>query len=224
MKYLNKKLVIASIVALLVLCLGLIVGWQFYKHGKAKLVINIAPQDAQIYLNDKKIKSGTSYIKAGDYNLSFERNGFDTSSASVVARVNQTTTVSRTLTPNSEEGRLYESLHMQEFSKVADIIDSELFQYSPYLNANWTELNYPLLTILPIDMSPLFRIEYGQSQKYSADPYKKAVYIYSTTPADKQSALLNIYVNGFDPSDYEIVFENDIPKIENQFEAPEVGE
>jgi|GEM_PF-4582924 len=66
---------------------------------------------------------------------------------------------------------------------------------------------YPLLKKLPIDTLPLYKITGGQSKKYPNDKTKVAIYIISDSPADTQNALDYIRGLGFDPSDYEFVFQ-----------------
>lgn len=67
---------------------------------------------------------------------------------------------------------------------------------------------YPIITDLPQDISPIFRIDYGVSKRYPNDPTKIALYISYDNVADKISALDYIYRMGYDPSDYEIIFES----------------
>jgi hypothetical protein len=66
----------------------------------------------------------------------------------------------------------------------------------------------PLISKLPLDVSPAFIIDYGASVKYPDDPTKIAIYIFSANPSNKHDAISSIYFLGYDPSDYEIVFKN----------------
>ena len=55
-------------------------------------------------------------------------------------------------------------------------------------------------------MSPLYKIGQGISKKNPSE-LSVAIYIASNNPTDKLSALQEIYNLGYDPSDYEIIFE-----------------
>jgi hypothetical protein len=67
---------------------------------------------------------------------------------------------------------------------------------------------YPIIAELPIDRTPLFRIDYGVSKKYPKNSKKIALYISSDSPDDQLSAIKYIYEMGYDPSDYEILFKD----------------
>ena len=65
----------------------------------------------------------------------------------------------------------------------------------------------PITNVLPIDVSPQYKIEYGRSKKYPNDYSKGAIHIRSASTRDKNDAVEMIYDAGYDPSDYELIFE-----------------
>lgn len=69
------------------------------------------------------------------------------------------------------------------------------------------ENTYPITKNLPLDISPEYRIDYGTSIKYPNDPSKIALYISANSSLNKHAALQAIYLFGYDPSDYEIIFQ-----------------
>lgn len=69
------------------------------------------------------------------------------------------------------------------------------------------EKTYPITNNLPLDISPEYKIEFGSSVKYPNDPSKIALYISSNSNKNTHAALQAIYLFGYDPSDYEIIFQ-----------------
>jgi hypothetical protein len=216
-RQITKKKLLLILVTVALLAVSPFIAWQIYTKGKTKLTVNVAPRDAKISLNDSSIKIGANYVKPGDYTITISRNGFETYSQSISIKASEPLAISKLLSASSTEGTTYEKQHVEEFSRVADIIDEEEYTYNAYSNTEWTEQNYPLLVSLPVYMSSLFSIEYGQSEKYPNDPSKKAVIIYADTPDGKQSALMYIYSMGFDPSDYEILFKTNYATNPEEF-------
>jgi hypothetical protein len=66
---------------------------------------------------------------------------------------------------------------------------------------------YPLISELPVDRGS-WRIDYGRSQEHPKDTSSVALYITSVDATSRQSALDWIRQQGFDPSKYEIVFQD----------------
>jgi hypothetical protein len=120
--------------------------------------------------------------------------------------------------PSNQAGIDYRDSHKTEFQKVYDIANGQVVKSTDDKVAN-----YPIIRYLPTSTDTLlfnsedptwapydaekFVMNYGQSQKHPYDASKLAIYITADHPAGKQSAIAYIYSVGFDPSDYEIIFE-----------------
>ena len=63
----------------------------------------------------------------------------------------------------------------------------------------------PIISVLPA-VDPEFRIDYGQSVLFPNQSGAIALYIKADTPDGRVQAVAWIRNNGFDPSDYEIIF------------------
>jgi hypothetical protein len=66
---------------------------------------------------------------------------------------------------------------------------------------------YPLVAMLPhLDLD--FRIDYGKGVRSKDTVSSTAIYIRAFSPAARREAISWIRQQGYDPSDYEIVFSN----------------
>lgn len=45
-------------------------------NGKAKVVISLVPNDAQLYINSNKVSSGTHYLTPGEYSITASKEGY----------------------------------------------------------------------------------------------------------------------------------------------------
>lgn len=201
----NRK--IAAIVVVAVAILGIVLSlWVSSEVNDSgnNVDLYVAPKDSSLLLDGKTtISAGKQKISAGKHSLKITRDGFLSETQSFTAKSGELTTVLVSLTPNSEEGFKYQKDNQDEFINIQNLGSIE---YSK--GADALSKNYPILSKLPQDISPLYTIFYGESKIYPNNPTKIAIYIGSSSPANKQAALSSIYDMGYDPSDYEIIFES----------------
>lgn len=172
--------------------------------GKVEMDINVAPQDSKLLLDQTSyVNSGKNKITPGDHVIKATRAGFSSKTQKFTIHEEGSNLILVSLAPSDREGETYLNNHQNEFVRIGDLGELE--------SSNAREgmiKRYPLTSRLPIDISPLFIINYGGSKKYPNDPTKIAIYISVASPKDKQLALSTIYDKGYDPSDYEIIFES----------------
>jgi hypothetical protein len=99
-------------------------------------------------------------------------------------------------------GDQYRLTHQQEFIDVEGVASAE-----SETNSKNIATNNPIISQLPIDATPNYRVDYGVSKKYPNDPSKIALYISADSDFYRHVALSAIYLAGYDPSDYEIIFQ-----------------
>ncbi len=87
---------------------------------------------------------------------------------------------------------------------VQEVPESKLSKYELASRMSYLDVGLNMPNI-QIDASPFYKIEYGWSKKYPGTR-KQAVYISSDNPTDKFAAIDYIYGQGYDPSDFEIIF------------------
>lgn len=176
----------------------------FNNIGKIEVTISVAPKDSEILLDQTHhINPGNNFLSPGSHNIKIERTGFYSQSFNINVTADGANNLPIALTPKTDAAKTYLGSHSSDFIKIGDLSDSESNIITRSINKK-----YLLIKKLPIDISPLYIISYGPSQKYPNDPTKIAIIISSSGPASDQYAISTIYDKGYDPSDYEIIFES----------------
>lgn len=199
----KKRLVISLLAIILVTLIT-----TNYLAGLGKDVINVAvaPKDAKLLLDNKTfIKPGKHKFTSGSHTIKATRAGFKDQIKDFNTQ-NEPKVVWFKMIPSDETGEKYVSEHQKEFDRI-----SQIENQTTIARLDATTAKYPIIKKLPVSMLPVFIINYGPSKKYPDNPDKIALYISTSSPADKQSAISYIYNIGFDPSDYEIIFSRPPP-------------
>jgi hypothetical protein len=194
-RYINLGLILG------LLCSVGLLGYALMRP-QANTEVNLVPNDAVLLLDEKTvIKEGTLYIPAGKHHIKASREGFKT--------VEQTFTTSETssvklifsLIPNSDIGTTYLEEHPDEQTEREQISGEKY-------NQGVTNLikNYPIVSMLPHNGEG-FSVNYGQSQLNPENSNKVALYIELRTLDYKNRALDWIRYSGYDPADYEIIYD-----------------
>jgi len=197
----NKKILfIFAPLVFLVVVLAII----FFSNKSVTTGIDIysLPPDSQLLLDGKTISSGKNSTTTGKHTIEARHDHFDTLSKKVEVIKNQVLVVPMALSPKDDTGKTWYENHQDDYLSLEATISS---QYR--LESSKITKMYPIVADLPQDISPLYRIDYGVSKRYPNDPTRIALYISSNTPANKYDAIRYIYLMGYDPSDYEIIFE-----------------
>lgn len=197
-----KKKKILVIVSLIIIILIFVFFATLNKKVATGVDITVAPSDGIIIIDNKKAHSGVNSLSTGTHTIEVKRDNFTSSTTDIDVIKNQVVIVPISLNPSNNEGEKIKSEKKTEFLALDGIISQQ------YTNQGDLVANaYPIIKDLPKDISPIFRIDYGTSKRYPNNPTKIALYISSDNPADKQAGLNYIYLMGYDPSDYEIIFE-----------------
>lgn len=194
-----------SIIIILIAISLIIITSFLYLNKNVTTGVNIVivPADSKILLDGKVVPSGKNSAKPGKHTIEVKRENFDSNKQTVDVLSGQIKLVKVGLSSNNSNGKKWQEEHQKEYLELENIGDSNIQQNSATILKK-----YPLIANLPQDMSPLFRIDYGISKKYPDDQTKIAIYISSNNPTDKFAAIKKIYNMGYDPSDYEIIFES----------------
>ena len=203
----NKKRIV--IISSLTVFMAIIVFYSFItigRVGKMEVNIVVAPNDSEIKIDNIKVNVGKNYLSAGEHKIIVERKHFLKVESSFSISESDTYVPPIALKPVDSEGLAIEKLN-QKYYIEADNLFSEKY----IKETNKLEKKYPILKKLPRDYSPNLRIDYGVSKKYPNDESKIALYISTKSGSNsaiyRQTALDIIYRMGYDPSDYEIIFQ-----------------
>lgn len=195
----KKIIIITSVIVLLLIAVIYVVNVKPVKTG---FNIVVVPSDSKVLMDGKPVGSGNVVAKPGKHSIEVSHKDFSTTKTEGLSIDNQIVTIPIGLNPNTDAGIKWKSDHNSEYLALDGLV-SEQFNNESGVMAK----TYPIVADLPKDISPIFRIDYGVSKRYPNDPTKIALYVSSDNPADKVAALKYIYVMGYDPSDYEIIFE-----------------
>ncbi len=184
----------ATLIILVIMAIILTV----FKQKSASLKLSYFPNDATVYADGDSQGSAKSLsLSAGPHSIIIKRSGFADSINQVDLKAGQTKALSAALLPNSPEGFAWLQQHPdQQLQREA--IGGQAFDQN---SGNAAE-KYPLITKLPIYHRD-YKIDYGSSQKHSG---AIAIYITAAGTIQRQEALDRIRSEGYDPSDYEIIF------------------
>ena len=176
-----------------------------YISGVGKDVVNIvaAPEDTVLILDDTTtLKPGHHKLKTGTHTIKASRQDFYDQTKEFTTTSGRDNAVWFVMEPSTSAGIEYLDTHQADFEKVYEIANSQVVD-----DINTKTANYPIIKSLPASAQGLYVINYQQSKKHPNDSSKLALYITADYPVGRLSAIEYIYSLGFDPSDYEIVFE-----------------
>ncbi len=169
---------------------------------QANTEVRLVPNDAVLILDEKtEVKEGTLYVPAGEHRIKASRDGFKTVEQTFTTSETSAVKVVFSLVPNSDVGTAYLKEHPDEQIEREEISGEKYNQGVSNLIRN-----YPIVGILPHNGEG-FGVHYGQSQSNPENSSKIALYIELRTLVYKDRALDWIRYSGYDPADYEIIYD-----------------
>jgi hypothetical protein len=168
---------------------------------QANIDIQASPEASQITVDGKNSKGGGQRLLPGTHTIAASFGGFSTEKQTVTVPKNGSIKVILLLEPSSEIGRTYLSNHQSEQQRRETLGGTEHNNTVSSLRTT-----YPILDLLP-HSGRGFSIDYGASQKTPDDPRTMALYITVPTLGTEQRALNWIRFSGYNPSDYEIIYQ-----------------
>lgn len=200
---------IASLVALMLLIIGVSIALTVHKSANVTLVMS--PSAAKLKLDNTKMITATSfYASPGKHSLTASFTGFATHTQSFTVTKGQTATVTVLLQPNSAAGQQYLQNHLDEQSKRQAIV-GQAFDTSTQQRIN----KLPLIKKLPY-IERYFRLDSGPSKAHPDDNTAVAVYVTFYVAVGKQQALDWIQQQGYNPADLEIVYVDQTATTQNE--------
>jgi hypothetical protein len=196
-----NKITIIIATAIVALVVFIIYVLTVGSSSAAKIIFNVIPSDATIKLDGKQVNGQTIKTTAGHHTVVASANGYADDKRNITLKKGEVSTLYLIPAPISDAARAFlqnnptlEALREKYAGFNSDLIQSTI------------DNNYPLIKDLPYETANI-SIHYGVSEKYPNDPTKFAIYIKSA-PADRQVAIEWIKAQGFNPNNYEIVYQN----------------
>lgn len=190
----QAKLAAVLIFIIVVYMLGLSIS----RTGKIAVEVIVLPKDSEIFINDKKIKSGTNYISAGEYNFLAKRSGFSDDVRKVTV-AEDIETIELIPEPSSDEAfRLIENNPKLQQAR------EELGGRKASSKGLAASEETPLIKLLPVtEVVGPFTIDYGPSESRINGSFLE---ISDSSPKGRVAALNWIRERGSDPTDLEILY------------------
>jgi hypothetical protein len=205
-EFMRQHKIITTIIAILLV--GLIaytVYLSISRAGKEPVTIYLIPGDTKLTIDNQQYRAGTAYIKPGTYNVSASREGFESLERTVTIDQPNTTVIDISLTPVSDEAKQWQQDNMDLYKE---------FQVRTGIRANefgeQFREQFPIVTKIPFS-NFIYTIGYRLK---NPDNASEGITIEITAITGyREAALDKIREFGFDPTDYEINFNN----FENPF-------
>lgn len=189
--------ILVLLVALVtILPLSIYVYQVIQQRGKHAVVVHSVPDDAKVFVDDKKVRPSTLQLKPGKYSVRIERDGFEPQTQDLeVANSNQESLqVFFALTPATSEARKWAENHTDEYlaleHKAAENRSNQHLDVAS---------SHPVALRLP-HRSSFYSIDYD----VSGGDFK--ILIDAKTPLGRQVAVERLKSWGYEPSDYVIEF------------------
>ena len=168
---------------------------------QANTDIQASPEAAQITVDGKNNKGGGQRLVPGTHTITASFGGFSTEKQTITVPKTGSVKVILLLEPSSDIGRTYLANHQGEQQR------RETLGGTMHNNTVSTlRTTYPILDLLP-HTGRGFSIDYGASENTPDDPHTMALYITVPTLGTEQRALNWIRYSGYNPSDYEIIYQ-----------------
>lgn len=194
----NKRRIITIGVALFAILMVWTAFTLISRIGKTPLTISVVPSSAKVTANGQQLGDGTYWLAPGSYEISVEKDGFESQKRTVdVAFEKKNNVTALSLMPKSDEAKKWADDHQREYQNNEQFGAIEARENGQY----FTNQN-PITKNMPFN-DPYFSISYVVNDDQS-------IYITVNTPSPRYRfyAIEKIREWGYDPTDFEIVFKD----------------
>lgn len=196
----QHKIITTIIVILLIGLIAYTVYLSISRAGKEPVTIYLIPGDTKLIIDNQQYGAGTAYIKPGTYNITASREGFESMERTVTIGQPNTAVIDISLTPVSDEAKQWQEDNMQLYDQ---------FQARTGVRANefgdrFRE-QFPIVTKIPFSN---FIYSIGYRLKNPDNSSEGIIIEITAITGYREAALDKIREFGFDPTNYEINFNN----------------
>lgn len=205
--FIRNHRIVTAIIAVLIL--GLI-GYAAYiaisRAGKEPVSVYLIPNDATLTIGDQQYRAGTAYIKPGTYDITATRDGFESYSDTITIDQQNTAAVDISMTPVTEEAIRWAEENEDLYSAFQARTGERAGEFGQQIREQ-----FPIASKLPFK-NYIYSI--GHRLKNIDNPSEGIIIVISTITGYREAALDKIRELGFEPTDYEIEFNDN---YENPF-------
>lgn len=198
----QRKIIILLIVA--VVMVGIIALVIYSLIPRASILFSVAPEEVRVTINgsERNIKSGDRVtVSPGETTVEVSRDEFNNYSEVVTLE-------------NGDEYEVLVALEAQTAAAEAllatdhsQLIIQRIAGRDLKNGAEELRAAYPVLEVLPI-VDRFYKVIVCESKKHPDDKTKLALCVQLFELAARQSALAEIKRRGYNPSDYEVIFQD----------------
>jgi hypothetical protein len=200
----NRKNIIITLIALiLVVGFGIVIK-NSITGPVGYLALQKAPNSMTVYIDGQKqaIKDGEDIaVPVGTHKLKGTRTDFQEKEVTITIKEGKTLDYTLLLDPLNAVGTQYLIDHPDDAALYSAQSSHEVDKAVQSMVER-----FPMTQVLPM-FDPQWRIDYGGSPNHPDDNSMAAIFVYAATPAGRQNALDWMRQQGYDPSDYQIIFE-----------------
>lgn len=194
-----------KILPLVILVVIVVAGLTVFSLMKPKPDVDFvfSPSVSKAVVDGKKgVKQGKVYLAPGKHTVKVSFPGFADKSQTFSVTASSVQKVTVLLIPNSQAGYDWLNAHPSE-GALRENIGSQ-----NYLSEDQQRLKkYPIIKDLP-HVDNFYRIDSGKSQMHPNDSTAVAIYITFYSEEGKQQALQWMSFKGYNPADYEIIYQD----------------
>lgn len=190
-----------------VITIILIVGFIGYasyiaisRAGKEPVTIYLLPGDTILTIDGQQYNAGTAFIKPGTYEVVATRDGFQTQNSTVTINQPNTAVVDISMTPVSEEAKRWAAENEHLYSEFQARTGQRAGEFGQQIREQ-----FPIASKLPF-RSSIYAI--GHRLKDVNNPSEGIIIEITAITGFREAALNKIRELDFDPTDYEINFNN----------------
>lgn len=209
MKKITNKLKQQKIILIILSCVilfGLIFTLIFYQTSLATVDLLVAPVSSKITINNKEYKNGQHKLTPGEYEVIISKEDFNTKTFKLSLKAGKTTNL-HTFLDQTDGLETWYINHNEDDLIRTQIGDEQATKASEKYNKK-----YPIVSVLPLIYADYddnynyteYRIDGG---KYDECKKEFCLKITDSTGGNEEKAKRFIQENGFDPNDYEIIYE-----------------
>lgn len=205
----RKQLFIVGVIAFIILIVIVIFLFIVDSQKTASVDILVAPSFAKVEINGKKYKSKTTTrVKPGEATAVISADGFESQEINLTFEKDVETKVYVILNPTTGNADFYKNNPTE--ANLAQRISEALVR----INADLYLKEHPIINVLPIIVTDYnqetntwleYRIDYGEFQECATDFCLK---ITDTTGGNYNRAIEKIREKGFNPDDYEFIYQS----------------
>lgn len=200
----NNRKIIIGVTTLAIIVVGITFFTNIGTSPEGYVNLIKAPKDMKLTVDGKEVTpndNGILELSPGTHKISGTRTDFEERQISVHVKQGDTVDANLFLDPLNAVGRQYYDEHPEEVL-LFNTKSSQAYDDS----ARAMLESSPIIQSLPM-IDPNWRIDYGESVSFADKDGAIAIFVYAATPEARQNALGWIRLQGYDPSDMEIIFE-----------------